>query len=360
MLMLIVYALVAVGISFICSVLEAVLLSIPPSYVAMQQSEKGQLAKRLLAFKKDIDEPLAAILTLNTFAHTIGAAGVGAAAAEIWGSNALGIVSAVMTVLILIASEIIPKTIGAVYWKSLVPLTVLTLRVLIIILWPLVKLCAFITGLLRPEETGPILRRHDFLQLTDAGHHFGVLKRDERIIISNLLRFDALSVKDIMTKRADVISLPDTTKVSAIVPKTSTWWTSRVPLFNENLDDAAAYAFKEDVLAARIEGRLDMELKQLQRPLISVQGEDSLQHCYEALASHKAHIALVREASGDKNVVGVVTMEDIVETMFGMEIDDEDEPNLPDEERSEEEQQLLRRSGSDVKAVQSDEKPSED
>ena len=348
--MLIIYALVAVGMSFLCSVLEAVLLSIPPSYVALKQAEQSATARRLLVFKQDIDQPLAAILTLNTFAHTIGAAGVGAEAAHIWGNNALGIVSGVMTILILIASEIIPKTIGAVYWRSLVPATMITLQFLIILLWPIVKLCAFITGLLRPEHSGPILKRNDYRQLTDAGHHFGVLKRDERIIISNLLRFDSLSVKDIMTPRDKIIAVVDSTKVSAVTPKTACWYTSRIPIFDKSLDDAKAYAFKEDILAARIQGRMDMPLSALQRPLISIPSIDSLHHCYATLAEKKAHIALVRDAS-TQDVVGIVTMEDVVETMFGMEIDDEDEPQLPADENDVDDPQLLRRSHPDMPVV---------
>ena len=252
-----------------------------------------------------------------------------------------------MTVVILISSEIIPKTIGAVYWRTLVPSTVFILRVLIVLLWPLVKLCAFITGLLRPNHEGPILGRHDFRQLTDAGHHFGVLKRDERIIISNLLRFDALSIADVMTPRDKIIALSGKTTVNAITPKTACWWTSRIPIFDQDIDDVKAYAFKEDILAARIEGRLDMPLEQLERPLISVESHESLHKCYEALASQKAHIAIVRDPSTQK-VVGVVTMEDIVESMFGMEIDDEDEPNTQDDEPTEaEKEHLLRRSNPD-------------
>ena len=342
------YALIAVGMSFLCSVLEAVLLSVPPSYVAMRSNDGSQAGKKLKAYKEDVDQPLAAILTLNTFAHTIGAAGVGAEAAQIWGSNALGIVSAVMTVVILIASEIIPKTLGAVYWRILINPSVRLLQVLIILLWPLVKLCGFITIMLRPSDAKPLFQRKDFRNLTDVGHHSGILKRDERIIISNLLHFDAMTVADIMTPKDKIVALPVDTLVTAVNAKGPVWWTSRIPVFTKSLNDTQGYAFKEDILAARLEGQNTLSLGELQRPLGSVKSSDKLDACYQFLASSKGHIALVRDEH--QNVIGVVTMEDIIETMFGLEIDDEDEPGVkPDQ--SEAEAQLLRRSNPDLEAA---------
>ena len=346
MFWLLMYALIAVGMSFLCSVLEAVLLSVPPSYVAMRSNDGSRIGKKLKAYKEDVDQPLAAILTLNTFAHTIGAAGVGAEAAQLWGNNALGVVSAVMTVVILIASEIIPKTLGAVYWRRLITPSVRTLQILVILLWPLVKLCGLITVLLRPSGEKPLFQREDFRNLTDAGHHSGILKRDERIIISNLLKFNEVTVRDIMTPLDKIIALPGDTLVTAVNAKSPTWWTSRIPVFEKDINDACGYAFKEDILSARLEGRNNVNLGALQRPLGSVDADDSLDSCYHYLASSKGHIALVRDET--KNVVGVVTMEDIIETMFGLEIDDEDEPGIK-EDQSEAEAQLLRRSNPDLK-----------
>lgn len=348
MLMLFVYALIAIVISFLCSVLEAVLLSIPPSYVARRHADGSSIGRRLAGYKRNVDQPLAAILTLNTFAHTIGAAGVGAEAAEIWGSNVLGIVSAIMTVVILIASEIIPKTIGAVYWRQLASVSVRLLQLMIILLWPLVKLCGLITHMLRPGGHKPLFQRGDFRDLADAGHHSGILRRDERIIISNLLRFDKLQVKDIMTPREKIVALPADKTVLAVHPRRPIWWNTRMPVYNDKLDNCTGYVLKEDILAARIENRHTVTVGELQRALLEVHAEDSLHGCYEALAEKSAHIALVRDNAGA--VVGIISMEDLIETMLGLDIDDEDEPPADDDEIPDDER-LQRRSRPDIPAV---------
>ena len=201
--LLIFWFLVSIAFSFLCSILEAVLLSITPSYVTQQVQQKTSTGDLLQEYKKDIDKPLSAILTLNTVAHTAGAIGVGAAATQYWGASVMStvVVPVGMTLAILILSEIIPKTIGANNWKSLAPFTTKTLKFLIMILAPLVWLCQLTTKFLKKDKSKSVLSRADFAAMTQVGASSGAIAPQESEIISNLLNFEKMSVRDIMTPR---------------------------------------------------------------------------------------------------------------------------------------------------------------
>ena len=238
MTMILVYLFVAVGFSFLCSILEAVLLSITPSYIAAQASagtRRGKLLKRL---KADIDRPLAAILTLNTFAHTIGAAGVGAEAADYFGEEYLGIVSAVVTVIILIASEIIPKTIGAVYWQRLVGPAVTCTQLLIILLYPFVWVSQIITRWLRPEGKVSLLTRAEISHVASTGYRDGTLRKNEHAIIHNLLKFTEVATETIMTPREDIIAVDRKKPINAYGKGHPSHTVSRIPLCGNTPDGA--------------------------------------------------------------------------------------------------------------------------
>src|SRR6056297_2019064 len=206
MVLLILYLFIALFFSFLCSLLEAGLLSITPSYIAARVNENKSYARTLKRFKKDIDLPLAAILTLNTFAHTIGAAGVGAQAQKLWGNEYLSVSSAVLTLLILIFSEIIPKTIGANFWKKLAPFTARALIILIYSpLYPFIILSKFITKILNKNKGSAVLSRAEFQAMAEIGVQEGIFKKEESQILMNLMKFNNIVAKSIMTPRTVVV-----------------------------------------------------------------------------------------------------------------------------------------------------------
>ena len=194
MALLLLYLFGAIFLSFICSVLESVLLSTPISFISMKESEGNKTAARLLDFKNNIDKPIAAILSLNTIAHTIGAAGVGAQAVNIWGESVFGLVSAILTFLILVFSEIIPKTIGASYWRSLALPSTRFIRVLIWVTYPLVILTEYITRIFTPKEHIPVVSREEISAIVDVGVEEGQIRQEESRMIQSFIKL--VNVKD--------------------------------------------------------------------------------------------------------------------------------------------------------------------
>ena len=209
MILLIIYLLIALFFSFMCSIMEAVILSVTPSYITKKIQQGRSYAYRLKKFKNNIDRPLAAILTLNTFAHTIGAAGVGAQAQQIWGNEYLSIISIILTLLILILSEIIPKTIGANYWMYLTRFTVRTLDILMVILYPFIIISQLITSMFNIRKRKSVLSRSDFSALAEMATEEGVIRKGESDIIQNIVGFNKIKIRDIMTPRTVVFASND-------------------------------------------------------------------------------------------------------------------------------------------------------
>lgn len=317
-LLLIIFLLVALVFSFICSVLEAVILSITPSFIAAQQ---GAFGRSLEALKRDIDRPLSAILTLNTFAHTIGAAGVGAAAQRIWGDDALTIVSAVATILILIGSEIIPKTIGAVYWRQLARPVVFVTRWLTWILLPIVWVCQFITRLLRRGEKASVLSRTDLSRVARLGYRDGLVRDHEQRIIANLMDKDALHASKVMTPLERLVAMEANQPSNAVNSRSPAWHVSRIPLYVDSVDAITGYVLKDEVLAALLARRGHEPLKTLQRAIVCVGADEPLVDLYRRLVNAHEHIAIVQD--GTSKTIGIVTMEDVIEELLGQEIVDE-------------------------------------
>ncbi len=196
MTLLVIYLLLALLVSFLCSILEAVILSVTPSFTAIKTQDGKPYTNLLQSYKNNIDRPLAAILTLNTFAHTIGAAGVGAQAQIIWGNEYLSLVSALLTILILFLSEIIPKTLGANYWMNLTPFTVYTLRIMIVALYPFVIISQLITKTINIQERKSVLSRSDFSTMAEIAVNEGIIRKDESQIIQNIAHFDKIINND--------------------------------------------------------------------------------------------------------------------------------------------------------------------
>lgn len=321
MTLLIIYISLAVGISFICSILEAVLLSVTPTYVATIERSQPKVAARLKEMKDDVDRPLAAILSLNTIAHTVGAAGAGAQAAYVFGDAAVAIFSAVLTFLILVLSEIIPKTIGALYWQGLAPFAARVLPILIWSMWPLVKMSQQITLLLTRGKGKYAVTREEIAALADIGHREGVIDKVDSRIVSNLLRFDRLTVESIMTPRTVVFALDQDMTVDATIARRDELRFTRIPVFTDNIDTVTGFVLKTDILLAALAGDGGQHLATLKRPMVEVPESMLLEVLFDTLLENDNHIALVKDGYG--GTAGVVTIEDLVETLLGSEIVDE-------------------------------------
>lgn len=317
---LIVFAVMAIGFSFLCSIAEAVLLSVTPSYIATLKEKDQRAAEGLEHLKENIDRPLAAILSLNTIAHTVGAAGVGAQAAVIWGSAAVGWASAVMTFLILILSEIIPKTIGAVYWRGLAPWTARLVRFLIIALYPLVILSDLMTRLIAGKDQ-EIVTREEVLAMAALSEKGGQLKSDESRVLRNLFRLRSLTAHDIMTPRPVIVAFPEEMSVGEFLERQEKLPVSRVPIYRESIDRVTGFVLKTDILLAQANDKPDTPLRELRRELTHVPAQTSLSILFEVLLKQREHLALVIDEYGGTD--GLVTLEDLLETLLGIEIVDE-------------------------------------
>lgn len=321
MTLLILFVALAIGVSFLCSILEAVLLSVTPSYMAVLENDRPTLAARLRRLKEDIDRPLAAILTLNTIAHTVGAAGAGAQAAVVFGDASLGVFSAVLTFLILVLSEIIPKTIGATYWRALVPIVSRILPPLILILWPLVKMSQMLTKILSGGEKKNQISREELSALATVGQREGVVEASESRILQNLLRLNVLTVSDIMTPRTMVYALSQDATIGSLIDDLEAMRFSRIPIYDETIDRVSGFVLKTEVLIKAVKDEESTPISELSRELTHVTANMHLRELFDHLLQFDRHIALVVDDFG--GTAGIVTLEDVVETLLGLEIVDE-------------------------------------
>ncbi len=321
MTLLIIYLCVAIGFSFYCSVAEAVLLSITPSFIATLKRSKPADAQRLSRLKGNIDRPLAAILSLNTIAHTIGAAGVGAQAGKVWESVPLAVVSGVMTLLILVFSEIIPKTIGALYWRTLGPFIAQTVQFLILVLYPLVWVSELLTKLLAGGKSHHTLTREELGAMAEIGAQQGILAEGESELFRSLMRFPQITVADIMTPRVVVIAFQRDQTVGQVLDSHPDLRVSRIPIYSDKLDSSDGFVMRTDLLLAKSKGDDDKPVSSLRRDLLSITDKTSAKTALDALLKERQHIALVKDQYG--STVGIVTLEDVIETLLGLEIVDE-------------------------------------
>lgn len=326
---LIFWATISIFFSFLCSILEAVLLSVTPTFINVKKQEGKDYALTLESLKKDVDKPLIAILTLNTIAHTLGAMMVGIEAEslpydlELFGINTVGIVSAIMTFLILVASEIIPKTIGATYWKNLANFTSKALTVLIFplkwtgILW----LLQLTTKLIGGKGHGSVLSREGFMVMTDMAHEEGVFQENESKIIKNLLNFKQILAKDVMTPRTVIKTEDETTTVEDFFKRNLNLRFSRIPVYSDNPDNIIGLVLKDEIFKEMALDNNTKKLSELKRNIIVVDRSLPIPTLFEQLVESRNHMALVVDEYG--SVSGLVTMEDVIETLLGLEIMDE-------------------------------------
>lgn len=320
--LLVAYVLLALVLSFLCSIAEAVLLSITPSFIVGLEGKGSPLAPMLKRLKQEnIDQSLAAILTLNTIAHTVGAIGSGAKATTVFGSAWFGFFSAVMTLMILFFSEIIPKTLGAVYWRKLAKPTAVFVRALILGLYPLIKVSEWLTRLIARHKGGHAFNREEFLAMASVGVQAGQIARDESRIIRNLFRFESLKVVDIMTPRTVISALQQDLTVAESMDAAAKMPFSRIPVFGTDRDDITGFVLKQDLFLKKANDQDSVRLVSLKREALFVTENLTLSGVLDILLDRRQHIAIVTGEYGETK--GLVTLEDVVETLLGLEIVDE-------------------------------------
>ena len=323
--LLIVFATVAVGVSFLCSILEAVLMSTTTAHIQVLQSDGKRFGPVWEQFKDEPERPLTAILTLNTIAHTVGALGVGAQVAALYAGDAreqmaIFVASAVLTVAVLLLSEILPKTLGTIYWKKLSTFTALTLQVLIALLiwivWPIEKLRGIF-----PIPVQEKVTRKELEAMVEVAEDENVIEEDEETMITNLLRLKDMYVRDIMTPRVVMTCVSIDKTVSDIMEEIPIMLHGRMPVYGESKDDVRGMVLRSDILRRAAADEDDVTMEELIRPLWFCPADQSVDEALDVLLERKEQMMVVKDEFG--GTTGLVTIEDIFETLLGVEIIDE-------------------------------------
>ena len=325
MTLLIIYGLLSITFSFLCSILEAVLLSVTPTFITIRINENKKYAQVLKNLKDDINKPLISILTVNTIAHTVGAILVGVQAEKTFGSgnNAVGIVSAIMTILILVISEIIPKSIGANYWKELANFSS---KAIVLLMFPLkvtgiLWLLELTTKVVGKNSGDAFVSREDFQAMTEIAQEEGVFKESESRVIRNIIDFEKIEAKDIMTPRTVMSTANENMTIQKFYEENPSLKFSRIPIFTNLPDNISGYFLKDQLLEAIIKGNGEKPLKSILRKIFITTRNLPIKSLFDKLIQEHEHIALVVDEYG--SVSGIVTQEDILETLLGLEIVDE-------------------------------------
>lgn len=311
----------ALAISFLCSILEAVLLSTPVSFISMKENQGVKTATLMMKYKTNVDRPVAAILTLNTIAHTIGAAGVGSESVKVFGEAYFGIISAILTLLILVLSEIIPKTIGASYWRTLAMPSAKIIRVLIVITYPLVWLSELLTHLFSPKIQPLTVSREEVAAIVNVGTDEGVIETGENKVIQNFLKLSNICAKDIMTPFVVVASVSKATTMKEFHDNQSLSSFSRIPVYDTQREFIIGYVRRVNVLEMLTQDKFSIPVKEIIRPILFFSETMKVSDIWQKMLEKKEHISVITDEYGCMR--GIVTMEDVIETMLGVEIVDE-------------------------------------
>ncbi len=340
--LILLYFLGALSLSFLCSVLEAVLLSTPMSYISMRENQGSKTATLMKQYKNNVDRPVGAILSLNTIAHTIGSAGVGAESIKIFGEQYFGLISAILTLLILVLSEIIPKTIGASYWRSLAMPSTRIIRVLILITYPLVLLSELITKVFTPRGNQASMSREEVSAMVDVATTEGIFRESESKLIKSCIALSGVKARQIMTPSIVVESACQDLTVKDFQAKQS-WSFSRIPVYAGDKDYITGYVLKDAVLKLLSEDQFHVKLSDLKRPILTFREEESVFQIWEKMLEKREHISVIIDEYG--GLRGLVTMEDIIETMTGVEIVDADDVAVDMQALAKEKSRLMMRGG---------------
>ena len=322
MTLLIIYLLLTMGISFLCSLLESVLMSTPLSYLTMKEDEGDKNAALFMKFKQDPDRPLSAILSLNTIANTLGAAAVGHQATLLTGEHWFGIISAAMTVLILVFSEIVPKTIGTSHWKNLLWLSRI-MRLLVYLLYPVVWLIDKLHNTISDEDPDLGISREEVSAMANMGEEEGVLDNSENKVIQNIIKLDDIKAYDVMTPRVVAAIAPESMTLKSFYKREELSHNSRIPVYAESPEFITGYILRYDVLEQLADDKFDVKLGAIKRQIAAFHEETSVSDIWESLLKTKDQIALIIDDYGCFQ--GIITLEDIIETILGMEIIDEND-----------------------------------
>ena len=294
------------------------------SYINLREEEGYAPATLMKQYKDDTSRPLAAILSLNTIANTVGAAGVGMQVVAVFGSRWFGLFSAITTILILVFSEIIPKVIGTSYWRNLMGFTARTIRALIFILYPFVLLVELITRAFPNNEDDPTVSREEVLAMVNVGEEEGVVDEDENKIFTNLMRLDSIHAYDVMTPRVVAKTAPENMTLRAYYDNDEYDHFSRIPLYKPEAPEyITGYILRNDALEDLTEDHFRKTLGSIKRPLPAFDQDLTLGTIFDSMLKQKSQIAQIIDEYG--MFVGILTLEDIIETIFGLEIIDEND-----------------------------------
>ncbi len=320
MTLLIIYLLIAIGVSFLCSILEAVLLSVTPGFVETQLQERPRRAQVLKVVKEDLDHSISAILILNTFAHTMGAAGVGAQALKVFGARYETLIAFLLTLAILYFSEIIPKTLGATFWKQLALPSAFVIRLLVKLLYPFVWLSAQLTRLFSKRDDGAI-SREELAALARLGKREGALGHQESELMENILKLRGTRTEAILTPRTVVTALDASITVNEALAALETSPFTRIPVYLGNVDTVMGLVLRPRVVAAQLAGEGDRKLEEFSSAIFRVSEELPVLQLLDQFIKRREHLFLVEDSYGQ--TAGIVTLEDALETLLGREIMDE-------------------------------------
>jgi CBS domain containing-hemolysin-like protein len=320
---LITYFLTALFVSFLCSLLESVLLSVSITHVSVLEKSGNRSGKIMAELKENINRPLAAILTINTIANTVGAAGVGAQTMILYGNEWVAIASGILTLSILIFSEIIPKTIGAVYSKSLVAFTALTVRGLMVIAWPFVVLSESMSVFINRGENSRESKasREELLAMAEISEDEGSIDEQEGDIIENLIKLDNIPVEEVMTPRSVVFALDQDDTVGEVVEKHSPIAFSRIPVFENNMDHIIGFVNRYTLVNKQAEDQFLIKMVDLMKPIHTVNEKESVSDVLDQFVKRRQQIFMVADEFG--TITGLISLEDAIETLLGVEIVDE-------------------------------------
>ena len=323
--LLLLYFIGTLVISFICSMLESVLMTTPLSYATMRKGQGSKAAERFLRYKQDIDKPLSAILSLNTIANVFGATGVGRQATLLFGSTWYGIISALMTLLILVFCEVFPKTIGTYYYKQLMTPATKILNVLVVVMWPFVKCIGALNHAIAPKgsEDEASVSRDEVSAMANMGKEEGVIEEDENRVIQNLMNLDDVEACDAMTPRIVAAIAQENMSLKNFYKNDDYLHYSRIPLYNDSPEYITGYVLLSEILEALADDQFDTRLRDYKRKVSLFREDVPLSEGWDKMLAQKEQMAVVVDEYGCFQ--GILTLEDIIETIFGLEITDEND-----------------------------------
>ncbi|MFT6985836.1 MAG: CBS domain containing-hemolysin-like protein [Psychromonas sp.] len=320
MILLITYLMVAIGVSFLCSVLEAVLLSVTATFIVQTKQQNPRAGEVLYNTKADIDQSISSILILNTFAHTMGAAGVGAQALRVYGDQWETLIAFLLTLAILYFSEIIPKTLGVTFWRQLAVPSAYIISFLVKTIFPLVWLATRVTSLFSRNKNAGI-SREEILAFTALGYKEGAIESQENQLLENILKLRDCKVEDILTPRTVVHALPEITTVKEALSFEQTAVFTRIPIYSESIDSITGVIIKGQLYECERHGQGNKRLKEIQLPLFRISKKVPVLNVLDLFIKRHEQLFLVEDQFGQ--TAGVVTLEDAIETLLGREIMDE-------------------------------------